>query len=135
LKWVNQITDPKLRKAAESHVWSMERDSLRQEAGKDPAGIMQSIIAGQSKYGDYWLEEAMSTWVAKDSDKAQEWYQKNWNSMPANKSQYLAAAFAKQAASQGDMAAAREWAAHIQDPKTKQRIEAGIAKAEGNKGK
>jgi hypothetical protein len=132
-KWVEQITDPQLRKAAEGRVWSMERDSLRKEVGQDPAGLMQSIIAGQAKYGDYWLEEAMSTWVAKDSDKAQDWYQKNRNSLPANKSQYLAAAFAKQAIGQGDVATARQWAAHIQDARTKQRIEAEIAKAAPNK--
>jgi hypothetical protein len=95
---------------------------------------LQSIVSGKSNYNDYWLEEAMSTWVAKDFDKAQEWYQKNWNSMPANKSQYLAAAFAKQAIGQGDVATARQWAAHIQDAKTKQRIETGIAEAESKNG-
>lgn len=134
-KWVEQITDPQLRKAAEGRVWSFERDSLRKEVEQDPADIMQSIITGKSKYGDYWLEEAMSTWVAKDSDKALDWYQKNWSSLPANKSQYLAAAFAKQAIGQGDVATARQWATHIQDAKTKQRIETGIAEAESKKAK
>jgi hypothetical protein len=94
---------------------------------------MESIIDGKSKFGDYWLEEAMGTWISKDFDKAQSWYQDNWNKLPAGKSQYLAAAFAKQAASQGDAATARQWAAYIQDPKTKQRIDAGIAKAEAAK--
>lgn len=128
-----KIGDPELKKKAEGWIWTTERDILRQDVGKDPAGTMQSIVSGQSNYGDYWIEEAMSTWVAKDFDKAQEWYKKNWNSMPANKSQYLAAAFAKQAAGEGDVATAREWAAHIQDAKTKQRIEAGISEAEGRK--
>lgn len=127
--WVAKIADPSLRSQAEGEVWSRERELLRQSVGQDPSGTVQDIVAGRSKYGDYWIEEAMSTWIAKDFDKAQDWYQKNWNSMPANKSQYLAAAFAKQAASQGEVATAREWAAHIQDAKTKQRIEAGIAKA------
>jgi hypothetical protein len=134
-QYVQKIDDSDLRRSAEGQVWSFERDALRREVHKDPAGTIQSIVTGQSKYGDYWIEEAMITWVAKDFDSAQDWYRKNWNLMPANKSQYIAAAFAKQATGQGDVATAREWAAHIQDPKTKQRIETGIAEAESKKGK
>jgi hypothetical protein len=128
-KLIDQIHDPALKKKVEGQIWTAERDALRLDVAKNPPELLRSIVSDESKYGDYWLEEAMSTWIAKDFDKAQDWYQKNWNSMPTNKSQYLAAAFAKQAASQGDVATAREWAAHIQDAKTKQRIEAGIAKA------
>lgn len=133
-KWTESIVDRDQRKKVEGRIWAFERDSLRKEVGKDPAGTVQSIIFGQSKYGDYWLEEAVGTWVAKDFDKAQDWYQQNWNSLPTGKSQYVAAAFATQAIKQGDTATARQWAAHIQDAKTKQRIEDGIAKAEGPAG-
>jgi hypothetical protein len=133
-KLIDQIHDPVVKKRVEGQIWTAERDSLRQEVAKNPPELLQSIVSGKSNYNDYWLEEAMSTWVAKDFDKAQEWYQKNWNSMPANKSQYLAAAFAKQAIGQGDVATARQWAAHIQDAKTKQRIETGIAEAESKNG-
>lgn len=50
--------------------------------------------------------------------------------MPAGKAQSVAAAFATQATQKGDTATARQWATHIQDTKTKQRIEAAIAEAE-----
>ncbi len=128
------IMDVETKSKVTGIIWTAERDSLRKEVGKDPAGTVQSIISGKSKYGDYWIEEAVGTWVAKDFDKAQDWYQQNWNSLPTGKSQYVAAAFATQATRQGDTATARQWAAHIQEPKTKQRIEAGIAKAEGPAG-
>mgnify|MGYP000719459692 CR=1 FL=1 len=132
--WSESISSPEQREVMEGRIWGSERDSLRREVGKDPAATLQSIISGQSKYGDYWLEEAMGTWVAKDYGKAQEWYQENWSTLPANKSQYVAAAFANQAIKQRDTETARQWAAHIQDAETKQRIEANIAKAEGQKG-
>lgn len=132
-KYVQAIKDPELKRIAENKVWTTQRSNLRKEVDKDPDGTMQAIVNGQSKYGEYWLEEAMGTWISKDFDKAQSWYQKNWNSMPVSKSQFLAAAFANQATGQGDTATARQWAAYIQDPKTKQRIEAGIAKAEAAK--
>jgi hypothetical protein len=129
--WVKKIENPAYRLKAEGVIWTAERDLLRKEVNNEPAGTLQSIISGQSKYTDYWLEEAMSTWVAMDFDKAQDWYQKNWKSISANKSQYIAAAFAKQAAGAGGVTAAREWAAHIRDTKTRQRVDAVIDKAAG----
>ncbi len=132
-KFASAITDQDLLSGVEGKIWEAERGILRKEVGKDPSGTIQSIVSGRSKYGDYWIEEAMGTWISKDFDKAQSWYQDNWNKLPATKSQFLAAAFAKQATGQGDTSTARQWAAYIQDPKTKQRIEAGIAKAEAAK--
>ena len=128
--WADQISDPNLKKEAEGQVWSLERGIVRGEASKDPAALMKSIVAGESSHQEYWMEEVFATWMAKEPTKAQDWYQKNWNTMPASKSQYLAAAFANQAINQGDADTARQWAAHIEDAKTKQRIEAGIVKAE-----
>ena len=133
-KWVDQITDPKLRKTAEGHVWSMERDAVRQAAGQSPDTTLQAMVAGNSQHADYWLEEAMATWMAKDPAAARDWYQKNSDTIPAGKSQYLAAAFANEALRQGDTGTARQWTARIQDAKTRQRITESIAKAEGQEG-
>ncbi len=129
-KAVESISDPVQRKQTESKVWTAQRDSLRNEVGKDPSGTMQAIVTDQSKYAEYWIEEAMATWVAKDFDKAEEWYEQNWKSLPVSKAQFVAAAFAKQAANQGDTATARQWATHIQDKKTRDRINSVIDKAE-----
>jgi hypothetical protein len=131
--FASAITDRDFQSEVEAQIWEAERGLLRKEVGNDPSGTLQSIVSGQSEFDDYWLEEAMGTWISRDFDNAQSWYQDNWKKLPANKSQFLAAAFANQATGQGDTAAARQWAAYIQDPKTKQRIEAGIAKAEAAK--
>ncbi|QTN32414.1 hypothetical protein HZ994_08755 [Akkermansiaceae bacterium] len=133
-KWAESIVDASARKQIEGEIWTAERDTLRKEASTDPAGTVQAIVSGESNYADYWLEEAMVTWVSKDFNKAQEWYQENWKSLPAEKSQYVAAAFATQAMGQGDTATARQWASYIRNTKTKQRIEAAIAKAERQNG-
>lgn len=130
----NKIKNPELRASADGKIWEAERTGIRKEVASNPVTTIQAIVSGESGYTAYWLEEAMSTWMEKDLDQAREWQEKNWNSIPANKSQYLAAAFAKQAAHEGDMATAREWATHIQDAKTRQRIEAAILAEEGGKG-
>jgi hypothetical protein len=127
---VKSISDAGVKQKVEGQIWSSQRKSLLAEVERDPAGTIQSIVAGQSRYETYWLEEAVGGWVQRNFDGANNWYQNNWKTLPADRAQYVAAAFATQAAKQGDTATARQWAAHIQNPKTKQRVEAGIAKAE-----
>ena len=134
-KWLVAIDDVEQYKKIEGHIWSAERDSLRKEVARDPVKTVQSMVSGQSKYADYWIEEAMGTWITKDPAKAEDWYNKNWNSLPSTKAQYLAAAYANAALQQGDAATAQQWASHILDPKTKQRIQDGISKAGTNVGK
>lgn len=128
--WASKISDPDLRRQAEGVVWTKDRDTLRNSVILDPVGTVDAIVSGQSKYADYLLEGAMTTWVEKDFDKANQWYQESWKTLPASKAQYIAAAFAKQAANQGDTATARQWASHIQDAKTKDRVNTVITKAE-----
>jgi len=128
----NTIGDQVVQRAFHDKIWGWERDALRGEVGKNPMATLDALVGGKPPHDEYWIEEAMRTWMAKDFNKAQEWYQQNWKSLPATKSQYVAAAFAGQAVKQGDVATARQWATYIQNPKTKQRIETGIANAEGS---
>lgn len=130
---IDQIKDSAIRANLERRLWEEQRNTVRAQMSSNPKETLSSILSGRSQHGDYWIEEAMGTWVAKDFDNAQQWYQENWKQLPAQKAQYVAAAFANQATGQGDATTARQWAAHIQDPKTKQRIEAGIAKIEAAK--
>lgn len=134
-KWLEEIKDPATKQKVSGQIWETERTALRKDVEKDPSGTITAILGGKSQYGDYWLEEAMGKWVEKDFDKAEGWYEKNWNSLPQQKSQYLAAAFANHALNQGDPAVAAQWMTFIQDPKTKQRIQDRIDKAATHVGK
>lgn len=120
---INFIADPVLKRQAEGRVWSAERDSVLESVSSNPSGTIDSLANGKSDVSEYWLQGAMEAWLEQDFDHALKWYQENWNSMPAGKSQFLAAAFATQALEQGNAGAAREWAAHITDPKCKSRID------------
>jgi len=133
-QWIGRIDDPDLRKKAEGQVWSMERDIVRKMVQNGPEDAIRSLVGGESQHRDYWLEEAMQTWISQDPAQAEVWYQKNWNSLPAAKSQFVAAAYAKEAVKTGDLATARQWTNLIQDPKTKERISASIDKAQSTQG-
>jgi hypothetical protein len=130
-QWVGQISDVALRKKAEGQVWSMERDIVRRMVHKEPESALRSLIGGESQHQDYWLEEAMTTWLSKDPGQAVAWREANWNTIPAAQSQYLAAAFAKQALAEQDVGTALRWAGLVQDPKTKTRLNEVIAEAGG----
>jgi hypothetical protein len=131
---VEKIQDPALRKSAEGQVWKKEKQMLQSSVAKDPAITLSSIISGTSGHEIYWIEEAMHTWIQKDPAQAEEWYKNNWDSIPAAKSQYIAAAYAKEALGAGDLATARQWTNLIQDPKTKERIAASIDTAQSTQG-
>jgi len=133
-KRVAEINDPELRKKTEGDVWSAERNAIRRETTNNPSETIRSLVSGESKHADYWIEEAMMTWISNEPDKAEEWYQKNWKSLPPAKSQYIAAAYAKEALEAGDIATARQWTNLIQDPKTKDRIATSIDKAQSTQG-
>jgi hypothetical protein len=130
-RMVGEIQNEAVKKQAEGVVWSTERELLRKHVADSPEETMDLIVEGDA-FSDYWLEEAVHTWVSKDFDAANAWYEKNWDSLPKEKAQYVAAGFATQAIGQGDVDTARQWAAMIQDAKTKARIEANIAKAVAN---
>jgi hypothetical protein len=133
-QWIGRIDDADLRKKAEGQVWSMERDIVRKMVRNGPEAAIRSLVSGESQHRDYWLEEAMQTWISQDSAQAEEWYQKNWNSLPAAKSQFVAAAYAKEAVKTGDLVTALQWTNLIQDPKTRERISASIDKAQSTQG-
>lgn len=131
--WSDQISSPELRKDVEGKVWSLDRDQLRKKVSQNPQETVQGIVSGSNGIEPYWLEEAVYTWASKDFDQAVKWNEANWNSLPASKAQYVAAAFATLSLNQKDVAAAKHWAALIEDAKTKERINTAIAKASGAK--
>jgi hypothetical protein len=127
---VRKITDPALRRATEGRVWTAERNALRASVGQDPVGVLESLASGESEFAAYWMEEAMLIWMNRDAEAANAWYGTSWESLPKEKAQYVAAAFAGWAAEQGDIETARRWAAMILEEKTKARIQGVIEKAE-----
>jgi hypothetical protein len=132
-EYTNQINDPEQRRITEGQVWSAERNIVRREANANPEEAIQSMLYGVSEHADYWLQKALTTWIAKNPDMAEEWQRTHLNTLPKGKAQYVAAAYANEAIKQGDAATARQWAGLIQNPKTKLRIETAIQKAEENK--
>jgi len=123
------ITDPKARENLEKRLWSKERNMVQNSVKAEPQKALEELVSGTSVHDSYWIEEAMDVWMQKDFDKAEKWYGDNWKSLPAEKAQYAAAAFAKNAIKAGDVDAAAQWLPYIQDPKTKARIQADVDKA------
>ncbi|MEJ6643516.1 MAG: hypothetical protein QNL33_09675 [Akkermansiaceae bacterium] len=127
---LDSISDSELKSKAEGEVWQTEKKVLQGAVASDPEGTISLIISGESSFADYWLEESVATWLKKDAGAVNEWYEENWESMSAEKTQYVAAAFAQEALTLGDLATAREWAERIQNPTTRGRIEEVIQKAQ-----
>ncbi|WP_353567929.1 hypothetical protein [Haloferula sargassicola] len=129
--YMGEIDAPDLRDELNGRLWKLEQTLVQKEVSRDPEATVSDLASGRSSFEGFWLEEAMGSWVAMDFVSATEWYEKKWDSLPPEKAQFVAAAFAKQSAEQGDLETARQWAEFIQDPKTKERIDVEIANAAG----
>jgi len=128
--YLSKIESAREKEEISSKIWGVEKNALQREISTNPVETISSIISGNSKYSDYWLEESVSTWLKNDAGAVNKWYEENWNSLSPEKTQYVAAAFAKEAVTLGDLATAKEWAERIQNPKTRERIEGVIMKAD-----
>ena len=89
---------------------------------KDPVETISAFVNDTSAFSLESLEIAMSTWIKKDSEGAAEWFESKGRNLSANELQYVAAAYAKEAASQGNVILAREWGSLIQNEKISKRI-------------
>jgi hypothetical protein len=64
----------------------------------------------------------MFEWIVQDPAMAGEWYNRNWDSLPAIKRQYVAEAYARYALKNREQLTARQWANFIRDDKLQDQI-------------
>ncbi len=125
------IEDPTLRAKHVEEFRKYEIEGIKRSYTDNPHELLIEVVEGKSKYSELSIETALSMWVDKDPVAADEWYQKNGSHLNPNQSQYVASSFALQAARQGDLELAKQWAGKIKDDATLQRVNAEIEKKGG----
>lgn len=128
--WVSKIEDEKEKENALWRIWKQQEREVTSEARRNPEETVEYLLREDSRYEKRFLETAISRWIEGESDAAAEWVETNIRELSDDARQYVAASYAKEAAAQGDMATARQWANLIQDEKTLTRINGIIEKAE-----
>lgn len=122
--------DDEIRRKVEWHLWDVQQKSVRKAMKQDPDVTVDSLLHGTSEYDQNFLETAVTHWIAKDPEQAADWTESNIDQMDPVARQYVAASYAKEAAAQGDMTTARQWANLIEDEDTLTRINGLLEKAE-----
>ncbi len=121
-KQINQISDPTIKVKAEEKYAVVENKQILKEIGNSPQPLIDSIALGSSKNPDHWLAIAMNQWIAKEPENAQQWYEKNWETLSPAKAQYIAEAYAINSINQGDYDRGKQWESFVIDDKSKTRI-------------
>lgn len=119
-----------IKKKLEWHLWNFQKNEISEKMRENPLETVVDLTSGGSNYEDYMLEAAVTSWISRDPNQAAEWVEANIDQMKAGTRQYVAASYAKEAAAQGDLTTARQWANLIQDEKTLTRINGILEKAE-----
>ncbi len=125
---IRQISDPMLRAKVEGklEMKNLANDELQMmtELKSNPLQKMNDLIKPQSKREESLIGRAMLYWISTNPAEAEEWHQQNWNTLPPQKRQYVADAYARDAIFKGDFEAARQWLSHVTDPVAKADSEA-----------
>lgn len=124
-----QVEDDKTGSLIASLIRNKREEIIRGDVVREPKQTLDSIVDGASNYESDFLEIAMEKWLSIDFDSACVWYKSEWEKLPPDKSQYLAAAFSLHAARQGDNSTAIQWTHYIVDPEVRSRIESSIREA------
>ncbi|MDQ8191627.1 hypothetical protein QEH58_15055 [Roseibacillus persicicus] len=129
-RWIDELREGDEKKAANYRLWKVKKSEVVKAVKSNPQKAMKDLVSGKSQFEKYYIEAAMDEWSRLDKDAPGEWFSKNERIIDNSTRQYFAAAFAKQAISQGDTMLARRWAGLIQDEKTSTRINGIIEKTE-----
>lgn len=129
-EWIEQVSDPELRKEISGKVWTHEREIILDEAQIDPAGTLGDLVTEGSVHPEFWIKEAFAQWNRSDSEKAATWYAENRESLTPDQNQHVARAYAEEAVASGNLDSAREWAEQVVDPGFLERLNQQITEAE-----
>ncbi|MBK1835682.1 hypothetical protein [Roseibacillus ishigakijimensis] len=113
-----------------SEIWGEKVKYVESRVLADGVSAISSIVNGRSGGDVEMIEVAMSKWIKESPEDSANWFENQGVNVVPEKRQYIAAAYAKEAASQGDVALARQWADLIIDQETAARIQGVIAEAE-----
>lgn len=128
---VSSISDPDTRSQIQKAVANREADWYQEKAQKDLVGHLDDLAGSVSSVPSSYIERTFESYVEKEPAAAQKWYENNWGKLPAEKAQYIAAAYVKSSLKQMDVATAEKWAGFITDPEVRKRIESEIDRVAG----
>ena len=113
-------------------MWKIEAkvdQMVIEDMKKEALQTISKFIKNEARFDVEYLENAMYYWVSNDYDAACTWYNDNWNSINVTQKQYVAAAFARQSAIQGDFETANACKAYIFNDAVNAKVDSVIENA------
>ena len=103
-------------------LWSYEARIVSAEAKKNPEKVVLDIAKGTSQFGNYHLVTSLNEWIKSDSEAAAQWVETEGVNLPPEDRQFVAISYAREAANQGNIDLANQWADLILDKDRKARV-------------
>lgn len=108
----------------------VKRNLIQGMIFNDPQKAMGEILSASGAGQSGHVDVAIRAWMGADSGGLMEWYSGNVAHLGSQQQAYVVSAFANTALSASDFDNARKWAAQIQDPETKAKLNQVIADKE-----
>ena len=117
-----QFSDGNISKMLGGRVWSAENKLVAEAASVNPAEVVRGMAKGTSEFESLYLPTALNAWIKEDGEAAAQWVEREGVNLPPETRQYVAIAYAREAATQGKIELADQWAALIVDEERKVRV-------------
>ena len=121
-QWVSRIEDPEVKKRIEGQMWQKENKLVSQAAMENSRKVVLEMANGNSEFDPLFLPTALNAWMKEDAEAAAQWVEREGVNLPPETRQFVAIAYAREAASQGNIELADQWAALIVDEDRKARV-------------
>ena len=108
-------------------LWTYEARIVSAEAKKNPEKVVLEMAQGTSQFDNLHLVTAVNEWMRTDGEAAARWVETEGVNLPPEDRQFVAISYAREAANQGDIELANQWADLILDENRKARVMHHIA--------
>ncbi|MBK1832552.1 hypothetical protein [Roseibacillus ishigakijimensis] len=120
--WYSRIEDTKLRANLDGRIWHAENALVSQAARNSPEKTVLEMANGTSEFEPLYLPTALNAWMKEDGEAAAQWVEREGVNLPPETRQFVAMAYAREAANQGQIDLAEQWAELIVDEERKERV-------------
>ena len=123
---LERIENAEVKQKIAGQLWNAENRAVGKLASKAPRATVLDMVNGASEFEVHYLPTALNAWIKKDGEAAALWVEREGVNLPPETRQFVAIAYAREAASQGDITLADQWAELIVDEDRRARVIQGI---------
>lgn len=118
----SQVLSEEIGETVDGWVYKHQKNKIIELAKHTPEKAIETLTDGSGNYPASLVKDAFQVWIRKDAEAAAQWVEDEGVNLPPETRQFVAITYAREAAKQGDIELAEQWADLIVDEERKARM-------------